>query len=51
MFKGAYFTYSIVQQYPVTYTHKQNGLIEKINRTILKKVHCLLFTTKLPKYL
>ena len=37
-FKGACFTYSIVQQYSAAYTHEQNGLIERINRTILEKV-------------
>ena len=33
------------------YTHKQNGLIEWINRTILEKVCYILFTAKLPKNL
>ena len=50
-FKGACFTYGIVQQFSAAYTHEQNGLIERINRTILEKVRCLLFTAKLPKYL
>jgi transposase InsO family protein len=50
-FKGACITYGIIQQYSAAYTHEQNGLIERINRTILEKVHCLLFTAKLPKYL
>ena len=50
-FKGAFITYSIIQQYSAAYTHEQNGLIERINRTILEKVRCLLFTVKLPKYL
>ena len=50
-FKEAYYTYSIVQQYSAAYTHKQNGLIERINRTILEKVRCILFHANLPKYL
>ena len=50
-FKGAFITYGIIQQYSAAYTHEQNGLIERINRTILEKVRCLLFTAKLPKYL
>jgi hypothetical protein len=49
-FKGACFTYGIVQQYSAAYTHEQNGLIERINRTILEKVRCILFTAKLLKY-
>ena len=50
-FNGAFITYSIIQQYSAAYTYEQNGLIERINRTILEKVRCLLFTAKLPKYL
>jgi hypothetical protein len=50
-FKGACFTYGIIQQYSAAYTYKQNRLIERINRTILEKVRCILFTTKLPKHL
>ena len=45
-FKGAFIIYNIIQQYSAAYTYKQNGLIERINRTILEKVRCLLFTTK-----
>ena len=49
-FKGACIIYGIIQQYLAAYIYEQNGLIERINRTILEKVRCLLFTVKLPKY-
>ena len=42
--------YGIVQQYSAAYTPEQNGLSERINRTILEKVRCLLSTAKLPKH-
>jgi hypothetical protein len=48
---GAFIIYGIIQQYSAAYTYEQNGLIERINKTILEKVRCLLFTIKLLKYL
>ncbi|KAH9705463.1 hypothetical protein KPL70_011882 [Citrus sinensis] len=35
----------------VTYTPQQNGLIERMNRTLIEKVRCLLIHSKLPKAL
>ncbi|GAB2300656.1 hypothetical protein Dimus_038630 [Dionaea muscipula] len=34
----------------VVNTPQQNGIAERMNRTLLEKVRCLLFTSKLPKY-
>ena len=33
----------------VTYTPQQNGLVERMNKTILERVRCLLLSAKLPK--
>jgi len=33
------------------YTPQQNGVEERINRTILEKARCMLLGSELPKYL
>ena len=38
----------IIQQFNSPYTYKQNGLIERINRTIIESSKALLFTSKIP---
>lgn len=41
----------IVHQLSPTYTKEPNGIIERINRTIINKIRCLLAHANLPKYL
>ncbi|KAH9648039.1 Integrase catalytic domain-containing protein [Citrus sinensis] len=42
---------SIQRHKTVTYTPQQNGLAERINRTLVEKVRCMLIYSKLPKTL
>ena len=35
----------------VRHTPQQNGLVERINRTLMERVRCMLFHSKLPKTL
>lgn len=39
----------ITRHRTVTYTPKQNGLAERMNRTLLKMVRCILVSTRLAK--
>ena len=41
----------IKQEYTCKYTPQQNAVAERMNRTILDKVRCMLLETNLPKYL
>ena len=41
----------IIQQFSGARTPKQNGLIERVNRTIIEMVRALLYRSKLPLYL
>ncbi|KAH9803501.1 hypothetical protein KPL71_001790 [Citrus sinensis] len=41
----------ILRHKTVTYTPQQNGLAERMNRTLMEKVRCLLIHSKLPKTL
>ena len=41
----------ILHQKSPPYTKEPNGLIERINRTILNKVRTIIYTAKLPRYL
>lgn len=40
----------IRHQYTTPYTPQQNGVAERINRTIVERAKCLLFDANLPKY-
>ena len=50
-FKLYLLKHGIIHQLSPIYTPESNGLVERINRTILNKVRCLLFNANLPKYL
>jgi len=41
----------IIQQFSSARTAEQNGLIERVNRTIIEIVRSLLYESKLPLYL
>jgi hypothetical protein len=40
----------IIHQTSNTYTPQQNGLAERMNRTLVEKARCMLFESNLPKY-
>jgi len=42
-------THGIVRHRIVRNTSQQNGVVERMNRTLLEKVRCLLFTIGMPK--
>jgi hypothetical protein len=50
-FKSYLINHGITHQLSLVYTLESNGLAERINRTILNKVRCLLFNSNLPKEL
>ena len=50
-FKEYLINHGITQQTSAAYTPEQNGLAERINRTILNKVRALIYHANLPKYL
>ena len=50
-FKSYLINHGIIYQLSPVYTPESNGLAERINRTIINKVRCLLYNANLPKEL
>ena len=50
-FKRLFTENGIKHQTSTLHTHEQNGLMERINRTIMNKARALLYNANLPKYL
>ncbi|KAH9779520.1 Integrase catalytic domain-containing protein [Citrus sinensis] len=51
LFEDFYEKNGIQRHKTVTYTPQQNGLTERMNRTLIKNVRCMLIYSKLPKTL
>ena len=48
-FDNFYKENGILRHRTVPYTPQQNGVVERMDRTLLEKVRCILFTSGLPK--
>lgn len=51
MFDGFYVKEGISRHKTVKMTPHQNGLVERMNKTLIDKVRCILIQAKLPKSL